>query len=78
LTKQVLETALEVELTEHLGHERMSVPEAATFATATHARRSAPTSAMCGSLSHVIGLAASHRWWCRSIRAGWAASTTRS
>jgi hypothetical protein len=80
LTKQVLETALQVEMADHLGYEPgdPSGNLAATPATGPHRKRSAPTSARCVSRSPVIGPARSNRWWCPSINDGSLASTTRS
>jgi putative transposase len=56
LTKQVLETALEAELTEHLGHEHGETPDRrATSATGIRSRRYAPRSATCRSRCPGIG-----------------------
>ena len=77
LTKQVLETALDVELTEHLGHERNERSGSGNVRNGSSRKTVPPTSERCGSRSHAIGWAASPRRWCPSIRVGWPASTTR-
>ena len=69
LTRQVLETALEAELTEHLGHDRHE--------------RSAVGNVRNGSTGKTVrtdvgaGRARSRRRWCPSTLAGWRGSTTR-
>lgn len=49
LTKQVQETALESELTEHLGHDRHERSSAGNAGNGSTAKRFAPMSGMCGS-----------------------------
>jgi len=55
LTKRVLETALDAEMTEHLGRDKHSLPTAAASATAPGRRPCSPESVRCRSTSRGIG-----------------------
>jgi hypothetical protein len=80
LTKQVLETALQVEMAEHLGYEHSdpSGHGTATPVMARHRRPRAPMSARYASRCPVTAPARSRQRWCPSMRVGWPASTTPS
>ena len=79
LTRQVLESALKVEMAEHLGYEHSdpSGHGSGNSRNGTSSRRSAPTSVMSASMCPVIAWARSLRRWSRSINGDWRASTTR-
>ncbi|SDJ56286.1 Transposase, Mutator family [Nonomuraea maritima] len=69
LTKLVLESALEGEMTDHLGydkHERSESNDNGNARNGTGPRRSSPTSARSRSACHAIGTAASTRRSCVS------------
>ena len=75
LTKQLLETALEVEMAEHLGHDR------GQRSTSGNMRNGSSAKTVRTDIGDVriavprIGPGASSREWCRSTRAGWPGST---
>jgi hypothetical protein len=79
LTRQVLQSALEVEMTHHLGYDRHDpagrVPR--TTAMGPRRRRSVPTLGKSLSRSPGIGRGPSSRRSCGSINEGWRASIRR-
>jgi putative transposase len=80
LTRRLVERALEVELTEHLGYEPHAEPPGgrATPATAPRRRRSRPSTARSGSRRRGTARGRSSRGSCASASGASRASTTRS
>ena len=79
LTKQVLETALQVEMTDHLGYDVTTsrVGVAGTVVTGRRRKRCAPTSVTSKSACRGIGPARSRRPSSRSMRGGCRGSMMR-
>jgi putative transposase len=78
LTKQVLETALDVELGGHLGHDHGERSGSGNVGNGAARRRCAPTWSRSGLPCQGIERARSARRWCPSTRVGWLASTAPS
>ena len=80
ITKTVLQTASDTEMTEHLGYSKAirRVAVGAITATAARQRRCTPRSALSGWRCPGIGWAVSARRSCPSTPAGWRASTRPS
>jgi hypothetical protein len=78
LTKRLVERAMEVELTDHLGYEHGQPPPGGTGNTRRRQRPLRPSTARCGSIRPVIVTGALSRGSCASASAGLRSLTRRS